>query len=147
MAGLSDTHEISVLEWLFKRTAMPSVTAMHYSLHTTNNDTGAAELASSGGYVRAQLDADTNNTTHVNYNAVATSGTAKRISNLLDITFPVATADWNSAAAIGFWGVWSASTAGTYYAGGTITGGVVVLNTNTLKFAGANPGSLAFDVD
>ena len=149
MAGLSNTHELALLEWLFKRTAFPSVpTALHYSLHSADpGDTGASELASTAGYVRAQLDADTNNSTNTNYNAAGTSGTTQVISNKLDITFPTATGNWNSSSAIGYWGVWSASTSGTYYASGTITGGVVVLNTNTLKFAGGTPGSLTFDVD
>ncbi len=149
MAGLSNTHEDMLLDWLFKKTTFgAAATTLWYSLHSADpGDTGASELASSGSYARAQLDGDTNNSTDTNYNAKATSGTARRISNKLDITFPTASADWNSAAAIGYWGLFSASTAGTYYASGTITGGVVVLNGNTLKFAGGTPGSLTFDID
>jgi hypothetical protein len=149
MAGLSNTDELSVLQWLFKRTTMPAVpTVLAYGLNGTDpGDTGANELAATGAYARAQLNPDTNNSTNVNYNAAVTVGTAQRITNLLDIVFPTATADWFSAAAIPFWTGWDATTAGACRFSGTITGGVVVRNTNTLRFAGGATGAMSVDID
>lgn len=151
MAGISNYLETKVLEWLVKQTAFGTApSALHVSLHSADpGDTGANELAATGSYARAALAPDTNNATNTNWNAVDEPVTAKRISNKLDITFPTATADWNGGAAIKFFAIWDASSAGNCLVSGAVNGstGVVVLSGNTLKFTGGTPGQLTFTID
>lgn len=151
MAGLTQTLEKSVLEWLTKQTAMPAVpTTLFYALHSADpGDTGASELASTGSYARAALAPDTSNVSNVNYNAIDQTAAASKMTNKLDLTFPAATANWNAGAAILYFSIWSASTAGTCYWSGTIAGGtgVVVLSGSTLKFTGGSPGQLSITLD
>ena len=149
MAGLSQFVETKVLEWMFKQTAFGTApSTLFVALHSADpGDTGASELSATGSYARAQLNPDTNNSTNTNWNAVDEPGTAKRISNKLDITFPTATANWNSGSAIGFWAIWDASTSGNCLCSGTITGGLTVNNGNTAKFTGGTPGQLTFTID
>src|SRR5438552_11983368 len=101
MAGFSTYTEGKVLEWIFKQTAMPSApTVLAFSLHSADpGDTGASELANSGGYARASLAPDTNNSTNTNYNAKSVAGGTTTMTNKLAIAFPASTADWHSAAA------------------------------------------------
>jgi len=151
MAGLTQTTEKNVLEWLLKRTAMPSApTTIFFALHSADpGDTGASELTSTGSYARAALAPDTNNSTNTNYNAIDQSAAASKITNKLDITFPAATASWNGGSPIQYFSIWDASTAGTCWWTGTIAGGtgVVVLNGSTLKFTGGSPGQLSVTLD
>ena len=148
MPGLSNSLEAALLDWMFKQTAFPTApTQLHYSLHSADpGDTGANEI-SGGGYARAQLNPDPNNTTNTNYSAKQTDGTSQYITNAADITFPQATANWNGGNAIQWVGVWSASSGGTFYASFQFQGsGVVVLNGNTLRLLGAT-GQLRFQID
>jgi len=153
MAGFSDYTEKKVLDFLFKQTTMGTAPAtLWFSLHGADpSDTGASELYfGTGSYGRAACTPDTNNTTHTQWNAVTVySSTKQRMSNKVDIKWPVATANWNGGTAIQFWGCYDASTAGNFLFGGSISGGgVVVLDTNQLMFAGASPtGNLTFDID
>lgn len=151
MPGPSQTVEQNVLEWLLKGTAMPAATtARWYALHSADpGDTGANELPGTGSYARAQLDSDANNSTNTNYNAIDQSGAASKITNKLDVTFPTATASWNGGAAIQFFSIWTASTAGTCLWSGSIAGGtgVVVLSGSTLKFTGGTPGQMSVTLD
>lgn len=146
--GFSDYLEGKILDWIFKKTAMPAApTNLYLSLHTADpGDTGASELTG-GNYSRAQLDPDTNNSTNTNWNAKDTSGTASRITNKLDIAFPQANADWNGGSAIGYFAIWDTNVAGNCLMSGTITGGIVVRNGNTARFMGGTPGQAAFTVD
>lgn len=154
--GLSDTYEQYVLEYIFKRTALPAVPSnLYVSLHGTDpGDTGANELSTAvGGYARALLASDTGNTVDTNWEAVDTSGTSKRISNKLDIVFPAATADWFSGNLIPYWALWDNASAGTCILSGTITGGgIAVHNGNTARFMGSTglgsaPGQLRALID
>ena len=147
--GLRNTLKQAVLEYLFKQTGMPATPSDGYiSLHTADpGGTGASELAG-GAYARAHFAPDPNNTTNTNFNAFTTVGSADETTNKADVVFPQATADWNGAAPIKFWGYWSAASGGTFYAGGALNGsnGVIVLNGNTLRFMGGSPGQFKFDV-
>jgi len=156
MPGLSNTLEDRLQQWMFKRRAFLSApTQLHYSLHSADpGDTGANELASSGGYARAALAPDTDETTHVNYTDLETSGTTRRVSNRLDIVFPTATADWASGADLTHFGVWDASTGGTFLFGGIINnaGEYHVFNGNTARLMGSlalgsTPGQMRLTVD
>lgn len=149
--GVSNYLEVKILDWLFKQTAFGAApTTLYYSLHSADpGDTGASELGATGSYARAQLNPDTNNSTHTNYNDDTTSGQATVVTNKLDITFPTATANWNSGSPITYWAVWDASTSGNCLWSGTIAGGtgVTVLNGTTLKFTGGTPGQLSVSLD
>lgn len=149
--GVSTYLETAVLNWLFKRTAMPTApTGLWYSLHSADpGDTGASELTSTGSYARAALAPDTNSSTHTNYNAQVQVGTAQTITNLLDITFPAATANWNGGTAIQWFAIWDASTAGNCLYSGSIAGGsgVTVNNGTTLKFTGGATGQMSTSLD
>ena len=148
MAGLSDTMETNVLNYLFKQTALPTPPAtLFISLHSADpGDTGASELAATNGYARAQLNPDANSSTNTNWNAV--TGSPAEMTNKLAITFPQASGgSWNSGSSIGYWSLWSASSAGTLFCSGTITGGVVVLAGNTLQVTGGTPGTFKFTIE
>lgn len=149
--GLTDYMEGKVLDWVFKQTAFGTApTVLYYSLHSADpGDTGASELAATGSYARAQLNPDTNNSTDTNYNAKGTSGAARTMSNKLDITFPTATANWNSGNPIQYFAIWDASSTGNCLWSGSIAGGtgVTVLNGTTLKFTGGTPGQMSVTID
>jgi len=147
VAGLSNTLEQNILKWLFKTTNMPNApTTLWFSLHSADPaDTGGNELTGNG-YGRGQLDPDPNASTNAAYTAITTSGTNSRIQNVGTINFPQAqTGNWNGGSAILYWGLWDASSNGTFLIGGSISpSGVVVLQGNTLSIA-AN--QLTFDID
>jgi len=148
--GVSNYLEQKVLEWIFKKTALPAVpTALYVSLHSGDpGDAGANELGATGSYARAQLDPDANNSTNTNWNALDTSGVADKTTNKLDIAFPQASADWNGAAAITKFALWDASSGGNCLWSGSISGaGLVVLSGNTLRFTGGTPGQFAITLD
>lgn len=153
--GLTNYMENNILDWMFKQTAFPGQpTALGYSLHSADpGDTGASELPHTNAYERAILAPDVDNAHNAQYNAKATGtvGTSQKITNLLDITFPPASADWNSAAAILFYTCWNNVTygAGNALFTGAIGGsGVVVLNGNTLKLIGSGAGgAMSFQID
>jgi len=149
--GLSNLYEQKVLEAIFKQTNVTAPTTLYVGLNSADpGDTCASELASTGAYARAQLNPDTNNATNTNYNAIDAASQAPKtiLTNKLAITFPTATANWNSGNAITYFTLWDASTAGNCVYSGSITpSGVVVLNGNTLSFAGGSPGQLTFTVD
>jgi hypothetical protein len=149
--GLSNYVEAKIMDWLFKKTAFGSApTALYFSLHSADpGDTGANELSGTGSYARAQRDPDTDNSTNTNWNAAAASGQTLANSNKLDISFPAATANWNSGSAILYWAMWDASSSGNCLFSGSINSGtgVVVLSGTTLKFTGGSPGQLVASVD
>jgi hypothetical protein len=147
VAGLSNVVEQYVLKWMFKRTAFPAApTTLWFSLHSADPaDTGGSELTGNN-YGRGQLDPDPDASTNAAYTAITTSGTNSRIQNVGVINFPQAqTGNWNGGSAILYWGLWDASSNGTFLIGGSISpSGVVVLQGNTLSIA-AN--QLTIDID
>ena len=147
-AGFSNTRETLYLENLFKgQSTGTAPTTMYVSLHdgtpTEGNPCGG-EIAG-GSYARVQLNADASQSAG-NWSAIgAGAGTAQRISNNAVVTFPTATADWNSAAAIESVCLHDASTSGNCFICATISAsGVTVLNGNTLSFP---VGAIDFDLD
>lgn len=145
MAGFSQYTELNVLQAIFKGTAYPLPAGIRISLHSADpGDTGASELAGTGSYARATRDPDANASTHTSWSAINQASAASLIENAGAVNFPTATANWNSSAAIGFWGAWDTAGTPNHLLSGTISGGVVVLNTNTLTF---DPGNLEFTVD
>lgn len=151
--GFSTYMEDKILHWLFKQTAFGAApSALWCSLHSPEPDEAGSNEISGGSYGRAQLNPDANSGDNTNWNSkvAGSPATSQRISNKLDVTFPTATANWNSSAAIGFWGLWDddGTPPGNFLITGPIgVAGVVVLNGNTLKFPGGTPGNLYFQVD
>lgn len=149
--GPSNYVETKIIEWLTKQTAFGTApSALHVALHSADpGDTGANELAGTGSYARAALAPDTNNSTHTNWNTPDTSGQAARVTNKLAITFPTASANWNSGNPIQYFSIWDASTSGNCLWSGSIAGGtgVTVLSGTTLTFAAGTPGALSITID
>lgn len=81
--------------------AQPS--ALGVSLHSGDpGQTGASELDATGSYDRATATS-----------AFGTAAVDGVISNDADITFPTATADWNSGSNISYAGMWDTTTRAT----------------------------------
>lgn len=152
MAGFANYVEQKIQDWIFRKTAFGSApTELWLALHSGDPaDTGANELSTStGAYTRARLDPDDPGGA-TNWNAVTEPATAKTVTNKSDITFPGATANWNSGNAITYWSMWDGKTPGStncLISGSISGGGVVVLNGNTLRFVGGSPGQLSVAVD
>jgi hypothetical protein len=113
---------------VFRGTAYPAAPANHYiSLHSADPGlTGANEL-SGGAYARVAIAPGTGT-----WSAPATNGSVREISNSGAITFPTATADWTTAT---HFGVWKASSAGTFVRGAALTASKTVQNGDTASFA------------
>jgi hypothetical protein len=116
MAGMTDTVEVALLNWLLNApTAFLSNPAgLYLSLHTADDDTGSSEL-SGNGYVRQNVQAS----------FPTASGATGIVLNDVAIVFPVVTgSNW---ATITHFGLWSAVSGGTCYFIGTITSPIAVL--------------------
>lgn len=161
--GLSSEWERMILQVIFKRGGptgnqpngvYTSPFSISHSLHSADptdlHTTAQANELTGGGYARAVLGCDPDINTHVSWNAIdQPTSTYQRITNKLDINFPVATANWNSGNPIGFVGFWRVTTGGTAgeYIGSTaINPTVVVLSGNTLRFQGGTPGAISFRI-
>lgn len=103
---------------------------VYIALFTTDpgEGTGGTEVTGSG-YARAAV---TNNST--NFPAATGSTTATK-SNATAITFPTATGDWASAANIGFWAMFDASSGGNRMYKGALAVAKPVLNGDTPSIA------------
>lgn len=158
MAGLSQNWEKKLLEYIFKQTAFyaSAITTLGVSLHTADpTDSASSAIANEvngNNYNRAALAPDANNSTNTNYNAVDEPG-ARRITNKLDITFPIASGGaWAGGANLTHWGLWTVTAAGTgtddqYIMSAALSTPVTCLNGQTLKFQGGSPGNLQFTVE
>jgi len=113
---------------VFRGTAYPAAPANHYiSLHSADPGvTGASEL-SGGAYARVAVAPGTGA-----WSAPATNGAVREISNSGVVTFPTASADWTAAT---HFGVWKASTAGTFVRGAALAASKTVQNGDTASFA------------
>jgi hypothetical protein len=95
----------------------------------------ANELAiGTGGYARLAIP-----TTNADWTTMVSSGGRQMISNVNTLTGATATADWNGGAAIGFWGLYDASTGGNLIRFGAFGTPKTILSADTLVVA---PGSL-----
>ena len=154
MAGKTDFLENALLDFVFRgraitiggKTATWSASApkLYIGLGTalTGGDTDTlTELSTgTGSYARAAAAAGTSQA-DTDFNATqggtsgASSGTGGGTANAIVVTFPTATADWNSAATIGYFGIFDAASAGNCLYVGAITTPRVVTNGTTASFA------------
>lgn len=81
-------------------------TNVYYGLLTGDPDTGGVEVTGLG-YARVAIPVN-----DANWSAPATEGTYRFVANLLAVTFPTPTGNWNSGNPIPWFGIW-ASPSGT----------------------------------
>jgi hypothetical protein len=99
MTGLSPAGETAVLA--------PLTTTAYVSLHTADPGTTGANEVSGGAYARQGPVVFTN------------AGSEPTVaSNSAIVTYPVATASWGT---IGYFGLWTAATAGTFQGSGAVS--------------------------
>lgn len=152
MAGKSDFFENTIVD-VFLRGQGATIggkalawsagaPALYVGLGTAEADTGLTELGATGAYARAKIPtgsamtlSDGMSGTLNASQTIASSGTGGASSNLGVVTFPTATADWNSAATIGFFGIFDAASGGNCLYTGTITTPRAVTNGTTASFA------------
>jgi hypothetical protein len=150
MAGKSDILENKLLDFLFRGYAIvlgsstatwsPNPPALHIALGTAATDGSFTELAATGSYARAKAHAGTYqantdwNGTHGTTTG-ASSGTDGITENAVVFTFPTATADWNTAATIGFFAIYDAATTGNLLYSAALTTARAVTNGTTASFA------------
>ena len=150
MPGFGTVMATNIANWLWKRTQMPTPPPVLFiALHIVDpTDAGTGTEMSGGGYARVQLNPDSAVGVNVNWNGVVDPGAGAPLEMTAKATvaYPQASADWNSQLSIGFWGLWDASTNGTFYLSGTITGGVIVRAGNTLQVTGGSPGTFKFTI-
>lgn len=116
MAGFSDYYENEILDQAFRGAAAPAVTAPWISLHSGNpGETGVVEITG-GSYIRQSGAFD-----------VAAAG-ATANSNLLSFTLM-------PACTVSGVGIWDASGAGNFIAGGLFTTPKVVNLNDTFQIA------------
>ena len=121
MTGLSSAGEAAVLT--------PLTTSAFVSLHTADpGDTGSSEVTG-GAYARQGPIAFTN-----------ASNNPTVASNSALLTFPQATAAWGT---IGYFGLWTAASGGTFQGSAALTAPGPVNNADTARFL---PGSLTITV-
>lgn len=113
MTGLSPAGETAVLA--------PLTTTAFVSLHTADPGTTGANEVSGGGYARQGP------VTFANAGSEPTVA-----SNSAIITYPAATAAWGT---IGYFGVWTAATGGTFQGSGAVTTPKAVNSGDTARFA------------
>ena len=121
MTGLSSAGEAAVLT--------PLTTTAFVSLHTADpGDAGVSEV-SGGAYARQGP---------VTFANAGTNPTVA--SNSAILTYPAATAAWG---AVGYFGLWSAATGGTFRGSGALTTSQTVNSGDTARFVA---GSLTITV-
>ena len=116
MVGLSPAGEGAVLT--------PLTTTAYVSLHTADPGTTGTSEVSGGAYARQGPV------------AFANAGNEPTVaSNSAILTFPAATASWGT---IGWFGIWTAATAGTFQGSGALTSAKPINSGDTARFlAGA----------
>jgi hypothetical protein len=111
MPGKSTYLTDGVLNYLFRGGSLAAPGTVYVSLHnadpTDANVTSTELTIGTNGYARASYANGSGQ-----WNAPATSGADRVISNVNAINFPSPTGDWNSANPIGYVGIYDAATGG-----------------------------------
>ena len=133
MGSFADFIEDAFLDHLVGKTAYTMPTAYVGLFTTAPTDAGGGVEVSGGSYVRQSTIGDDWN---------ASSGGS--ISNVNDITFPEATADWGT---VTHFALFDASSGGNMLAWGALTTSKTIETGEIAKFAGATPGDLVLTLD
>jgi hypothetical protein len=114
MSAFSNYTEDNIVNW-FRGTAFPAApTNLYVSYHTADpTDAGTGAEVSGGSYARVTVAA----------NATEWSNTAGVLSNVNDINFPDATANWGTVTHVG---VWDAASTGNLLFHGALSSSIVV---------------------
>jgi hypothetical protein len=130
MSAMSDYLENQLIAHIFRTGSFTKPTTLAIGLFTAApSDSGGGTEVSGGAYARVArnpLDA----------NWAATSGTDGATSNVADITFPTATANWGTVTHVG---IFDNTTGGNLLFWGALTTAKAVNNGDTFKF---NAGDL-----
>ena len=152
MAGKSDWLENKLIDFLFRGQTLPltgapaswsAAPALFIALGTAASDASFTELPATGSYARVKICAGAAMAltdmagTHAAASTTASSGTSGQTSNNNAVTFPTATADWNSAAIIGYFAIYDALTNGNLLYWAALTTARAVTNGTTASFAAA----------
>lgn len=106
MPGKSDVLESAVLNYVFRGVAMPTLTSVYVSLHTSDpTDAGSGTEVSGGSYARVAVTRTTGS-----WAAPSDNAGAQQTSNSAAITFPTPSANWPGP--ITHVGIFDAATAG-----------------------------------
>jgi hypothetical protein len=134
MGSMSDIYEKKFLDLIFRNTAASATVPMGLNntnvwiaLGTAGSDAAFTELAGSG-YARVAVAR-----TGAGFDA-ATGNSPGATLNTAAVTFPAATADWNSASDIEYFAIYDAAVAGNLIYWGALTTPKPVLNGDTPYF-------------
>lgn len=133
MSSFTNYLAAELLDHIFTDGAYSPPSTLYFGLISALTDAEAGtvtELPATGSYARAA-------TTAADWGA-ATSADPSVKSNTTAITFPTATANWNSGSTIPYWGLWDASSSGNLLIWGTFTLPKAVLSGDTATFAVGN---------
>lgn len=136
MSALSNYLEGALLGHIFQGVPYTGPSTVYVALGTAAADGSFTEL-SGGGYARVAVTCNSTNWPGPTSN----NGT---VSNGGAITFPAATANWNSGSTIGYCAIYDASSAGNMLAYGAITTPIAVTSGAVASFAAS---ALSFQID
>lgn len=143
-AALTNTYENSMIDWLMRGQTLTPPTTGHVALFTAcPTDSTAGTEVTGGSYARVSVAASLANWagTQAAASTTASSGTGGTTSNNGVITYPAATADWNTVNCFGYM---SASSGGTLIFYAALTSPRNITNGSTAAFA---IGALTFQID
>lgn len=134
MSQMTNYLENKIVDLLFRNQAFAAPANLHISLHTANpGETGASELASTGGYVRAAIASNLNNWRSTNgTTGSVSSGTTGQTSNATAANFPTPTANWGT---VTHFAIWDASTGGNCLLYGALTVTKTINQGDSVSFA------------
>lgn len=144
MSDLSNFAENKVVDALFRGIAYAPANVYVALFTAAPNDAGGGTEVSGGAYARQQVACNTTNWagTQGPGTTVASSGTNGTTSNNIQITFPVATANWGT---ITHAQLFDAATGGNPLSRMTVTSPVTINSGSpALSFA---PAALTFQID
>lgn len=118
--SLSDTIENTVAQWLFSANSVTRPTTWYVALGSAASDSSFTEISGSG-YARVQVSAWT-----ISSNTV---------SNTSDVIFPIATGSWNSGSSFGYFGIYTASSGGTFIGSAALDTARTVVTDSQPSFA------------
>ncbi len=112
MAGFSNAVEAAILDCYFNQTNITAPTALYLALFPS-----APDVAGSGG-----TEISGNGYARVDVTAAFSAASGGTVTNSAAVDFPTASGAWSAAVA---WGLYTASSGGTYLLGGSCSLGAL----------------------
>jgi hypothetical protein len=135
MSQMTNYLENKLVDHLFRAQTLTAPASLHVSLHTADpGETGANEVASSGGYTRAAVTSSLANWagTQAAGSTVASSGTGGQTSNNNAVTFATPTAGWGT---VTHFAIWDAASGGNPLLYGALTVSKTINQGDSVSFA------------